>query len=122
MKALGAALAALAMAGCVSVSPTAAPERANVPFLLDSGGIEPVGTGLRIDLGRYRPGVIDTVSRLQSGPPSSFAPCADAGVTAARWEDGLLLVFRDDAFAGWSTPDASRSATGALSAGVTCAG
>ncbi len=106
----------------MGLSQDATPQLASVPIRLDSGGIEPLGTGLRIDFGRHQPGVIETVSRLQGEPPSSLIDCSVPGVAAALWDDGLALVFRNNAFAGWRDGDAIRSATGSLSAGVACTG
>ncbi len=93
-------------------------------MLFDAGGIDAVGTGRRIDFGRDGAGVIDTVSRLQGGRPVavlSATDCGAEGITAARWDDGLTLVFRNGAFAGWRSPDAARSANGALGSGAACA-
>lgn len=118
-------LVVLALAGCVGAVPE--PEVSGgpvVPILLDGGGIEPMGTGLRIDYGRDGPGVIDTVSRLQGAGPArqlTSAECGAPGITAAQWSDGLILVFRNGAFAGWRSPDATRSGTGALANGAACA-
>ncbi|MEJ6392945.1 hypothetical protein V8J82_06755 [Gymnodinialimonas sp. 2305UL16-5] len=93
-----------------------------LPFRLDPGGIEPLGTGLRIDFGRDRAGVIETVSRLQGAQPTSLIgpeQCG-AGISAAEWRDGLVLVFQDRAFRGWSSSDPTRSANGQTRAGVAC--
>jgi hypothetical protein len=122
-------LAVLALSACVGGlgggRETPAPTAGGpvVPIRLDANGIEPVGTGLRIDFGRHGPGVIDTVGRLQGRAPVALLGAAECGQgrSAARWADGLTLVFRDDAFRGWAVTDPARSASGALSAGAACA-
>jgi hypothetical protein len=87
---------------------------------LDAAGIEAVGTGRRIDFGRDRAGVVQTMGRLQGAAPELTA-CSAPGVTAAQWRDGLVLVFVNNAFTGWRTDDLQVSATGAASAGTACA-
>lgn len=89
-----------------------------VPILLDAGGIEPVGTGLRIDFGRAAPGVIETIGRLTGEDPSAVV-CQNPGVTARAFGN-LTLVFREGSFRGWQTSDPSLSATGALREGSQC--
>lgn len=113
-------VSALALAGCIGGGAPGplAPTGPVVPIRLDAGGIEPVGTGLRIDFGRAQPGVLDTVGRLRDDRPAPVA-CAAPGVTATAFGD-LTLVFRDGAFRGWQTSDAALSATGVLSAGAAC--
>lgn len=107
----------IAFTGCVAVpSSRDAPV---VPIRLDAGGIEPLGTGLRVDFGRAQAGVIDTISRLQNATPRMVA-CDTPGVAAAAWDDGLTLVFRNGTFRGWATEDATRTADGTLSAGAAC--
>lgn len=109
----------LLLAGCVGLGSAPLAEGPLVPFRFDTGGIEAVGTGQRIDFGRDRAGVIATMTRLQGGAPSELA-CDDAANVAYRWRDGPLLVFRGDAFAGWRTPDLTQSATGAGGFGQSC--
>lgn len=78
----------------------------------DARGIDVVGSGRRIDFGRAQAGVIDTMTRLQGDRPN-LLPCDAAARSAARWRDGLLLVFRNGAFVGWQTEHGA--------AGETCA-
>lgn len=111
---------AVLLTGCVGGLPDRAPTGPTVPIRLDSGGIEPLGTGLRIDFGRAQPGVIATMTRLQGDTPTMITTCASANVSAAEWDDGLRLVFRNGAFVGWFTPDTSRTANGATNHGEAC--
>ena len=102
---------ALLLAGCVSAEPPVEPTSlAPIPFTLDAGGIQPAGTDLRIDFGRAQAGVIETVDRLQEAALIEVVAQGDCGagpVTAARWEDGLVLNFQDGDFRGWVATDAS---------------
>lgn len=108
-----------ALTGCVSLGPAPVAEGPVVPVRFDSAGIEAVGTGQRIDFGRDRAGVIETMTRLQGSAPTEL-PC-DASVNSAYvWQDGPLLVFRNGAFAGWSTPDPAQSAIEETRFGQTC--
>lgn len=96
-------LAALALAGCIG-----APEPDIPPFTLDGNGLEPSLSGLRIDFGRAQAGVIDTVTRLMGTGPAEVVTQAECGagpVTAARWEDGLVLNFLGGDFRGWVSTD-----------------
>ena len=119
----GVALCAmLALTACIGGTGGETRPGAARGFVLDAGGIAPDGTPLRIDFGRHAPGVIDSVSRLQGRGPAAVAgpETCGAGIRAARWPDGVTLVFRDDAFAGWHTTDPGRSADGTLQSGATC--
>lgn len=113
---------AVLLTGCVGgLGADRTPTGPTVPIQLDSGGIEPVGTGLRIDFGRAQPGVIDTMTRLQGDTPTLITDCASASVSAVQWDDGLRLVFRNGAFVGWFTPDVSRTTDGVTGHGEACA-
>lgn len=117
-----AALAVPLLAGCMAAPTPSAPSGPVLPFQLDAGGIAVLGeAGGRIDFGRDAPGVIDTMTRLQGAAPASLA-CPDVRTTGAEWRDGLILVFRDGAFAGWATPDGTRSADGRTTQGAICIG
>ncbi|GAB5449378.1 hypothetical protein [Gymnodinialimonas sp.] len=107
------------LTGCVSIGPAPVAPGPVVSIRFDTGGIEAVGTGQRIDFGRDRAGVIETMTRLQGSAPTPL-PCDDSRRAAYRWQDGPLLVFRDDDFVGWSTPDLAQSATGAGTQGLSC--
>lgn len=91
-----------------------------VPIRFDMGGIEAIGTGQRIDFGRDRAGVVETMTRLQGRAPTEL-PCDASDRSALQWPDGPLLVFYNGAFAGWRIPDAAQSATGDTAFGQTCA-
>lgn len=97
------------------------PDGPIVPILLDTGGIEAVGTGRRIDFGRHQPGVIQTMSRLQGGPPEALT-CTDPQITAVTWDNALTLVFRENAFTGWGAVDPSLSFDGRVGYGDVCMG
>ncbi|MEM9756944.1 MAG: hypothetical protein AAF914_13155 [Pseudomonadota bacterium] len=66
----------------------------------DGGGLQPAGTTLRIDFGRAKQGVADSVGRLLGGSPTAI-DCQAAETEALVWPDGLMLVFRDGDFRGW---------------------
>lgn len=105
------------LAGCVGTVPNAPV----VPIRLDTGGIEPLGTGQRIDFGRHEPGVIATMSRLRGGAPDALT-CTDPHITAVAWDDGLALVFERGGFAGWGTRDPALSYDGRATFGLVCIG
>lgn len=109
---------ALLLTGCVGAVAPSAPV---APIRLDMGGIEVVGTGQRIDFGRDRAGVIQTMTRLRGGAPSQ-TPCLDPARTAYVWEDDVTLVFRNDAFAGWGALDPDLSFDGRFTFGQVCLG
>ncbi|OAN75174.1 hypothetical protein A8B78_16580 [Jannaschia sp. EhC01] len=109
----------LLLTACVSTGAPPVAQGPVVPIRFDSGGIEAVGTGQRIDFGRDRAGVIETMTRLQGRAPTEL-PCDAAANSAYRWQGGPLLVFRNGAFAGWSTPDPAQSANGDTRFGQTC--
>lgn len=108
-----------ALGGCVGTASAPVDDGPVVPIRFDSAGIEAVGTGQRIDFGRDRAGVRQTMTRLEGGAPVAL-PCDLSTRTALRWPDGPLLVFRNEAFVGWSTPNAAQSADGRTSYGETC--
>jgi hypothetical protein len=104
--------AAVALAFALSAC-AAAPEAERAPaFAPDADGIALVGSPLRIDFGRAQAGAISAVTRLEGRGPAGTTACA-GGVSAARWDSGLALHFRDGAFLGWSRPDGT-------SAGIAC--
>ena len=119
MRVAAPALAVL-LAGCVGGTAPAPSEGPVVPIRFDSNGIEAVGTGQRIDFGRDLAGVQQTMTRLQGASPRVL-PCDSITRSALRWDDGPLLVFENNAFVGWSTPDPAQSADGRTAFGQTCA-
>ncbi|PRX37204.1 hypothetical protein SAMN05216257_101223 [Meinhardsimonia xiamenensis] len=84
----------------------------------DEGGLQPHGTELRIDFGRARDGVVETVEELIGGPPRSRTlrtDCALMPVEIVSWK-GLELVFLDGTFRGWRKTEGPPP----LVAGMTC--
>ncbi len=92
-----------------------------MPIILDANGIEAVGTGRRIDFGRDRAGVVQTMTRLRGEAPDHLA-CTEPNITAVTWDDGLALVFRSSAFTGWGTRSPSLSYDGRSTFGAVCIG
>lgn len=116
LPALIALATSLVLAACVTVPSEPEPPA----FTLDSRGIQPSVTQLRIDFGRAQVGVIDTVSRLLDEGPQEIVTNTECGagpVTAASWEDGLTLNFQDGRFVGWVNTDPGLTATGGLRPG-----
>lgn len=109
--------AALLLAGCVGAGPAPVVEGPVVPLRYDVDGIEALGTGQRIDFGRDRAGVLQTMTRLQGASPTEL-PCDDPANRAYRWRDGPVLIFRNGAFAGWRLSDPARSADGRMAFGA----
>lgn len=107
----------LALSGCVGAAPQATGPVAPIRF--DASGIEVEGTGQRIDFGRDRAGVVETMTRLQGSAPRQL-PCDNGTIAGYRWQDGPLLVFRNDAFVGWVTSDNERTFDGLGQYGVLC--
>ncbi len=107
-----AALILVFLAACAEVEPAPAvlaPARGVVP---DAGGLQPVGSPLRIDFWRDRPGVIAAVARLKGTAPETQATVPGCGDVVSR-RDGLRLTFVDGDFRGWMWDGRS--------AGVVCA-
>lgn len=72
-------------------------------FVFDRGGIEQLGTALRIDFGRAQSSTIESASRLFGALPDEVVALDECGagpVVAARWP-GVSLNFRGGDFAGW---------------------
>ena len=116
MRVILALFAVLAMAACVSTT-----REPDVPVMtLDSGGIAPTVSGLRIDFGRAQTGVVETVSRLLGDQPAAITTnpeCGAGPVTSAVWEDGLTLNFMSGSFVGWTSEDRSLPVAGGFRAG-----
>jgi len=116
MRALVSVFAVLALSACVTTA-----REPDVPaFTLDSGGIAPTISGLRIDFGRAQTGVIETVSRLLDERPAAITTnpeCGAGTVTSALWEDGLTLNFIDGDFVGWTSSDPALPVAGGFRAG-----
>lgn len=110
-------IAVIVLGGCVSI----APSLPTAPIRLDEGGIDVVGTGQRIDFGRDRAGVLQTMTRLRGGPPEETR-CIDAATTAFVWDEDVTLVFRNGAFAGWGALNAALSYDGRFTFGAVCIG
>lgn len=117
MRAQIVVIVVIALGGCISV----APSLPIAPIQLDERGIDVVGTGQRIDFGRDRAGVIQTMTRLRGGAPDQTA-CIDPMRTAYVWGDDVTLVFRDNVFAGWAALDAALSYDGRFTFGQVCIG
>ncbi|MDJ0630491.1 MAG: hypothetical protein QNJ44_19700 [Rhodobacter sp.] len=67
----------------------------------DSGGLQPVGSPLRIDFWRAEAGVIAAVSRLTGARPDDRRRVPGCG-DVVEWPDGLRLVFVGGDFRGWA--------------------
>lgn len=116
LPALIALAAGLWLAACATV-----PSEPEPPvFTLDSRGIQPTVSQLRIDFGRAQVGVIETVSRLLGDRPDRIetnAECGAGPITAASWDTGLTLNFQDGSFVGWVNTDPGLAAAGGLRPG-----
>ncbi len=112
-------LAAL-LAGCtVAVGPVETGRGAGL--VPDGGGVQPVGSDLRIDFGRDKAGVVEAVSRLVGARPSSDVTNAECGagpVNTVSW-DGLDLTFMEGDFLGWIVDDPALAVAGGLRIGQT---
>lgn len=107
----------VALGGCVSV----APSLPIAPIQLDEAGIDVVGTGQRIDFGRDRAGVIQTMTRLRGDAPDE-TPCIDPSRRAFVWDGDVTLIFQNNAFAGWGALDPTLSNDGRSTFGQVCIG
>jgi hypothetical protein len=108
-----------ALVACVPATQSTRPSDIG-SFELDSAGIAPNGTDLRIDFGRAQPGVIETVTRLMGRAPvqvSTNTQCGAGHVTAAQWRGGLVLNFMNQTFLGWVNEDASLGVVGGFRPG-----
>lgn len=95
-------LVLLSLAGCVAdffgPSTPTAPQ-----FAFDPGGIQQIGSDLRIDFGRAQEGAIESASRLFGSLPDdviAIDECGAGRVVAARWP-GVTLNFLGGDFVGW---------------------
>ncbi|MEX3017647.1 hypothetical protein [Gymnodinialimonas hymeniacidonis] len=104
----------LLLGACIGGAAPSVPDGPVYPVAFDARGIDVVGSGQRIDFGRAQAGVIETMTRLQGSAPT-LLPCDRSNVTAARWRDGPLLVFRNGSFVGHGSPGSPGQA------GETCA-
>lgn len=95
------------LTGCTAT----APEVVAAGLVPDAGGLQPNGSPLRIDFGRARLGVIQSVTRLKARPAAAPYEVPGCG-SVVYWPDGLGLVFVDGDFRGW--------VLGERSAGVKC--
>ncbi len=126
MKAFAIA-AILAVAACSGPLDTVGPESLPARGLsLDSGGIQPDGTPLRIDFGRYFPGTVRAVSALLGDEPADDqVTFCGAGLASLGWANGLTLYFRDGTFVGWASAEGRgqpvRLATGTAPGDATAA-
>ncbi|MBF9036793.1 hypothetical protein HKCCE2091_21375 [Rhodobacterales bacterium HKCCE2091] len=103
-----------ALAACQPVArPASAPRAAGLTA--DGGGLQPVGTPLRIDFGRAQAGAVVSVTRLLGRPPARVVPVPGCG-TEAVWSEGLTMTFAADGFRGW------RIEGGGLTAGTLSVG
>jgi hypothetical protein len=104
-QALKAICATVLLGACVAV---AEPPSEAISLRADGGGLQPVGTPLRIDFGRAEAGAVAAVTRLLAAAPSSREAVAGCGgsTTVVRWANGFSMTFRDDAFIGWSAAKA----------------
>lgn len=111
---------ALLLTAC-SVAPNGQPPQA-MGLTPDAGGLQPVGTDLRIDFGRAQAGVIDSVSDLLGTPPQDVTTndeCGAGPVTAAYWPVGLTVNFLDGDFRGWVVTEPDLPVAGGLTVGMT---
>ena len=119
--------APIVLSACVSTGGLGlSPATPQPDMRFDAQGIEVVGTGRRIDFGRDRTGVVETVSRLQGSEVSAVhqSDVCGGSRSAIEWRrpNRLVLVFENNGFVGWSLDQdaADQSATGALNAGAQC--
>lgn len=105
------------LGGCVGGA--SAPSGPSTDFRLDARGIDVIGTDQRIDFGRDRAGVASTMARMRGQAPDTLS-CRDPGMTVLAWNDGLDLIFVNNAFVGWWSNDPARSSNGENRAGPTC--
>ncbi|ABD56986.1 hypothetical protein [Jannaschia sp. CCS1] len=118
MRGAASACALIALlAGCVGGGPGQV--ASDDSYRLDAEGIAVLGSGQRIDFGRARDGVAQSMTRLRGTAPDMLV-CNDPGMTALAWSDGLDLVFVNGAFVGWWTNDISRTDSGDTRVGPTC--
>ncbi len=91
----------LLLGACIGGTSPTVSDRPIFPVSYDAQGISVDGSGQRIDFGRAQAGVIETMTRLQGRAPT-ILPCDLSTRSAARWQDGPLLVFRNGNLVGWS--------------------
>jgi hypothetical protein len=93
-----AVIALLAVAGCAAQ--TSGQRSDPIPYALDKNGVQLVGQPERIDFGRAEASAIESMSKLEGGPPSATGRCA-LGLRFADWPSGVSLLFENGAFVGW---------------------
>lgn len=101
------ALAALVLLGaCVA---SAEPPSEAISVRADGGGLQPIGTPLRIDFGRAELGAVAAVSKLLMAQPvkrETTLECGAGPITAVSWSNGFTMNFQRDAFVGWTSTKA----------------
>ena len=102
---LAAALSVLLMAGCGADAPGSA-GRSDLALVPAPGGLDTAGSGGReIGFGRDRPGVLESVGRIEGQVPRPV-DCG-SGREAYATSENLRLVFEGRTFVGWESPDAA---------------
>lgn len=99
----GRGLGAVALAGLLSACGAGVPDaggEGRFSLVPAPGGLDVAGSGGReIGFGRDRPGVLETVARVEGRPPRPVS-CA-GGRSAATLRDGTVIVFEGETFVGW---------------------
>ncbi|MCK0168844.1 hypothetical protein MWU52_14890 [Jannaschia sp. S6380] len=92
----------LLVAACQPVAPDG-PGAGRYTLVPAPGGLNVEGSGGReIGFGRDRPGVLQTVERVERQAPRA-AVCGP-GRDAVLLRDGTRLIFEDGTFVGWDVP------------------
>ena len=137
---LSAALAGLALQACAppageaaaeaeAPAPVQAPAPAQTPaqtaaasIVLDADGLTVGGT--RVALGASKAATLAAVTAAIGGPPSvtdAFEECGAGPMDHVSWDNGLHLLFQQDAFAGWQATRPDLSTAAGLRVGATVA-
>ncbi|CTQ32454.1 hypothetical protein [Jannaschia rubra] len=103
MRAACAVLSVVALTACAPGATGGGSTRlAGLTLVPAPGGLDVAGSGGReIGFGRDRPGVLDTVARIEGVAPRPV-PCG-SGRDAYATAGGLRLVFRGRTFVGWDS-------------------
>lgn len=93
------------LAGCAEMSDRSEP----IPYRLDTGGVQLVGSELRIDFGRTDHSTVPAMSKLIGTGPVEEISCGS--VTGVVWPDDVTLFFAGGDFRGWQTSVTSEGQT-----------
>ncbi|ADL02075.1 hypothetical protein [Brevundimonas subvibrioides] len=136
--AVSVAVAVLALQACSAPAdpvaaeapvPAGMPAEAPAPAQVQAASIVLDAVGLTVDgatvaIGASKVATVAAVTAAIGGPPAvtdAFEECGAGPMDHVSWDNGLHLLFQQDAFAGWQTTAPDLSTAGGIHVGSTLA-